>query len=199
MWYFRPGYDEKSYTQHEDKEGHPRAHVCHPRLRLRWQFTRALDSPTLYLPCCVIYFFFYLLLLLPFTGMRGGGYFVWLVWLVWVVFWLVWIVWPAWLVFRTGGVCLWGSVIRDAADVGCGINAWTCSALKPSIWGYVLAVTGFWTRLGVVYVVETLEKKKQIVRNVQRTTSLIPIPNTETCKMFNMCKHNLKIIVKKTI
>ena len=56
MWYFRPGYDEKSYTQHEDKEGHPRAHVCHPRLRLGCQFTRALDWPTLYLPCCVIYY-----------------------------------------------------------------------------------------------------------------------------------------------
>ena len=32
-----------------------RAHVCHPRLWLGWQFTRALDWPTLYLPCCVIY------------------------------------------------------------------------------------------------------------------------------------------------
>ena len=39
MWYFRPGYDEKSYTQHEDKEGHPRAPVC--------EFTRALDWPNL--------------------------------------------------------------------------------------------------------------------------------------------------------
>ena len=36
MWYFRPGYDEKSYTQHGDKEGQPRAHVCHLRLRLGW-------------------------------------------------------------------------------------------------------------------------------------------------------------------
>ena len=54
MWYFRPGYDEKSYTQHGDKESHPRAHVCDPRLRLRCQFTRALDWPILYLPCCVI-------------------------------------------------------------------------------------------------------------------------------------------------
>ena len=26
-----------------------------PRLRLGWQFTRALNWPTLYLPCCVIY------------------------------------------------------------------------------------------------------------------------------------------------
>ena len=43
MWYFRPGYDEKSYTHHGDKKDHPRAHVCHPRLRLGWQFTRALD------------------------------------------------------------------------------------------------------------------------------------------------------------
>ena len=57
MRYFRPGNDEKSYTQREDKEGHPRAHVCHPRLRLGWQFTRALDWPTLYLPCCVICYF----------------------------------------------------------------------------------------------------------------------------------------------
>jgi hypothetical protein len=32
-------------------------HVGHPRLRLGWQFTRALDWPTLYLPCCVIYYF----------------------------------------------------------------------------------------------------------------------------------------------
>ena len=23
IWYFWPGYDEKSYTQHGDKEGHP--------------------------------------------------------------------------------------------------------------------------------------------------------------------------------
>ena len=54
--HFRSGYDEKSYTQHGDKEGHLRAHVCHPRLRLGWQFTRALDWPTLYLPFCVIYY-----------------------------------------------------------------------------------------------------------------------------------------------
>ena len=48
MWYFRPGYHEKSYTQHGDKEGHPRTHI--------WQFIRALDWTTLYLPCCVIYY-----------------------------------------------------------------------------------------------------------------------------------------------
>ena len=28
MWCFRPGYDEKSYTQHESKESHVRVHVC---------------------------------------------------------------------------------------------------------------------------------------------------------------------------
>ena len=27
MWYFRPGYDEKSYTQHGDKEASPSAPV----------------------------------------------------------------------------------------------------------------------------------------------------------------------------
>ena len=27
MWYFQPGYDETSYTQHGDKEGHPIAYV----------------------------------------------------------------------------------------------------------------------------------------------------------------------------
>ena len=32
MWYFRPGYGEKSYTQHGDKEGHPRAKGCHGRV-----------------------------------------------------------------------------------------------------------------------------------------------------------------------
>ena len=48
MWYFRPGYDEKSYTQHGGKEGHPRAHICHPRLQLGWQFTRVLDWTTLH-------------------------------------------------------------------------------------------------------------------------------------------------------
>ena len=50
MWYFRLEYDKKSYVQHGDKEGHPRPHVG-------WQFTRALDWPTLYLPWCVIYYF----------------------------------------------------------------------------------------------------------------------------------------------
>ena len=55
MWYFRSGYDEKSYTQRGDKEGHPRAHACHPRLRLGL-FTRALDWPTPYLSCYVIYY-----------------------------------------------------------------------------------------------------------------------------------------------
>ena len=45
------------YTQHGDKEGHPRAHVCPSCLRLGWPFTSALDWPTLYLPYCVIYYF----------------------------------------------------------------------------------------------------------------------------------------------
>ena len=61
MWYFRPGYDEKSYTQHGDKDGHPRAYVGYPRLRLKCQFTRALDWPTLDLPCGVIYYLFFTL------------------------------------------------------------------------------------------------------------------------------------------
>ena len=57
MSYFRPGYDKISYTQHGDKEGHPRAHVCHPRLRLGWQFTGDMDCPSFFLPTCVIYYF----------------------------------------------------------------------------------------------------------------------------------------------
>ena len=34
MWYFWLGYGEKYYTQHRDKVGHTKAHVCQPRLRL---------------------------------------------------------------------------------------------------------------------------------------------------------------------
>ena len=61
---FSPSH-KKSYKQHGDKEGHPRTHVYHPRLRLGCQFTRALDWPTLYLPCCVIYY-------LPHSGLEAS-------------------------------------------------------------------------------------------------------------------------------
>ena len=39
-------------AQHVGKEGHPDLGY----FRLVWQFTRALDWPTLYLYCCVIYY-----------------------------------------------------------------------------------------------------------------------------------------------
>ena len=56
MWYFRPGYGEKQYTHHGNKIGQPTARVCHPLLRLGWQFTRAMDCPSFFLPRCVIYY-----------------------------------------------------------------------------------------------------------------------------------------------
>ena len=50
MWYFRPVVAKNSrITQQEDKSGHSRAHVCHPRLRLWWQFTRVLDWTTVFI------------------------------------------------------------------------------------------------------------------------------------------------------
>lgn len=78
--------------------------------------------------------------MLPLTGIRGGGYL-------------------ACDVLCTDGVCLCGCNKVDA-DVGTGIKAWTCS-LKPSICGYVLAVTALGTpNVGVVYVVVTLKYRK---------------------------------------
>ena len=48
-------YDEKKYTLHGSKICQPTSRVCHPRLRLGWQFTRDMDCPSLFLPRCVIY------------------------------------------------------------------------------------------------------------------------------------------------
>ena len=55
MRYFRPGSDEKSYMQHGDKEGHPRAHVCHPRLRLAIYTCSGLANSLLPLLCNILY------------------------------------------------------------------------------------------------------------------------------------------------
>lgn len=62
----------------------------------------------------------------------------------------------------TDGVCLCGCNKFDG-DVGTGIKAWTCS-LKPSICGYVVAVTALGTpNVGVVYVVVTLKYKNYYI------------------------------------
>lgn len=89
------------------------------------------------------------LLLLPLTGINGGGYF-------------------AWDVLCTDGVCLCGCSSVDTW-VGDGIRACTCS-LKPSIWGYVLAVTAFGTpKVGVVYVDVTLKWKHSMINLKEHT------------------------------
>ena len=42
---------------HGSKISQPTARVCHPRLRLGCQFTRAVDCPSFFHPRCVIYYF----------------------------------------------------------------------------------------------------------------------------------------------
>ena len=56
MWCFRPGYGEKWYTHYGNKIAQPTARVCHPRLRLGWQFTQAMECPSFFLTRCVIYY-----------------------------------------------------------------------------------------------------------------------------------------------
>ena len=54
--YFTFTMTRKKYTLHGSKIGKPTSRVCHPRLRLGWQFTRDMDCPSFFLLRCLIYY-----------------------------------------------------------------------------------------------------------------------------------------------
>lgn len=118
--------------------------------------------------------------LLPLTGINGGGYLLRDV--------------------LCTGVCLCCWCNKFDADVGTGIKAWTCS-LKPSICGYVLAVTALGTpNVGVVlYVVVTLKFIKIVVilstsRRIINNNFLISLAYIMSVNILNFSNNRYKYV-----